>query len=186
MRRSIRSRSRVRERQGKNKSSAPRHLSLLASHEYGVQSCLQVPRFAIWAHCMRAQNIHSVMSTQRHTKIAFASVADIFIPPARSFVFQFVKNPPFPHRSRGSESQIFDARVMKKYFCMWYVTMHKTWIHHYTPESNRQSAEWTTKSEIHLKRSKTQMSAGKVFDLHILGCERYFIHWLAWEKKNHQ
>ena len=40
MRRSSSSRSRVRERQGKNKSSAPCHLSLLASYGYGVQSCL--------------------------------------------------------------------------------------------------------------------------------------------------
>ncbi|EFN87067.1 hypothetical protein EAI_13379, partial [Harpegnathos saltator] len=31
----------------------------------------------------------------------------------------------------------------KKDFLMWYVTMDEIWIHHYTPESNRQSAEWT-------------------------------------------
>jgi histone-lysine N-methyltransferase SETMAR len=50
----------------------------------------------------------------------------------------------------------------KKNFFMRYVTMDETWIHHYTPESNRQSAEWTAKDENRPKRQKTQMSAGKV------------------------
>ena len=45
---------------------------------------------------------------------------------------------------------------------MRYVKMDEIWIHHYTPESNRQSAEWTAKGEIRLKQPKTQMSAGKV------------------------
>ena len=49
-----------------------------------------------------------------------------------------------------------------KDFFMWYVTMDETWIHHYTPESSRQSAEWTEKGENRPKRPKTQMSAGKV------------------------
>ena len=42
---------------------------------------------------------------------------------------------------------------------MWYVRMVETWIHHYAPESNRQSAEWTTKGENGPKRPKTQISA---------------------------
>lgn len=50
----------------------------------------------------------------------------------------------------------------KKDFFMRYVTMDETWIHHYTPESNRQSAEWTATGESRPKRPKTQMSAGKV------------------------
>ena len=45
----------------------------------------------------------------------------------------------------------------KKDFFMRYVTMDKTWIHHLTPESNRQSAEWTTKGKNRPKRPKTQM-----------------------------
>ena len=36
------------------------------------------------------------------------------------------------------------------------------WIHHFTPESNRQSAEWTAAGESCLKRPKMQTSAGKV------------------------
>lgn len=43
-----------------------------------------------------------------------------------------------------------------------YVTMDETWLHHYTPESNRQSAEWTATGEPSPKRGKTQKSAGKV------------------------
>lgn len=40
--------------------------------------------------------------------------------------------------------------------------MDETWIHHYTPESNRQSAQWKAKGESPPKRPKTQQSAGKV------------------------
>ena len=45
---------------------------------------------------------------------------------------------------------------------MRYITTDETWFHHYIPESNRQSAEWTAKGEICPKRLKTQMAAGKV------------------------
>ena len=47
-------------------------------------------------------------------------------------------------------------------FLRRYVTMDETWLHHYTPESNRQSAEWTATGEPSPKRGKTQKSAGKV------------------------
>ena len=40
--------------------------------------------------------------------------------------------------------------------------MDKTWIHHFTPESNQESAEWKAAGEIHPKWPKTQTSAGKV------------------------
>lgn len=40
--------------------------------------------------------------------------------------------------------------------------MDETWIHHYTPESKRQSSEWRTAGESRPKRPKTQQSAGKV------------------------
>ena len=43
-----------------------------------------------------------------------------------------------------------------------YVTMNETWFHHYTPESNKQSSEWTAPGENRPKRPKTQQSAGKV------------------------
>ena len=47
-------------------------------------------------------------------------------------------------------------------FLRRFVTMDETWIHHYTPESNRQSAEWLQPGESRPKRPKTQQSAGKV------------------------
>uniref|UniRef100_A0A2S2QFV8 Mariner Mos1 transposase n=1 Tax=Sipha flava TaxID=143950 RepID=A0A2S2QFV8_9HEMI len=47
-------------------------------------------------------------------------------------------------------------------FLRRYVTMDETWIHHHTPESNRQSAEWTVAGEPRPKRPKSQKSAGKV------------------------
>ena len=40
--------------------------------------------------------------------------------------------------------------------------MDETWIHHFSPESNWQSAEWTAAGEICPKRPKAQTSAGKV------------------------
>lgn len=53
-------------------------------------------------------------------------------------------------------------RQDKKNFFRRYVTMDETWIHHYTPESKRQSAEWTQTGESRPKRQKSQPSAGKV------------------------
>lgn len=47
-------------------------------------------------------------------------------------------------------------------FLRRYVTMDKTWIHHYTPESSLASAEWTEAGGSVPKRPKTQQSAGKV------------------------
>jgi len=50
----------------------------------------------------------------------------------------------------------------KQDFLRRYVTMDETWIHHFTPESKRQSAEWRAARKSRPKRSKTQQSAGKV------------------------
>ncbi|GFX89241.1 putative DD34D transposase [Trichonephila clavipes] len=50
----------------------------------------------------------------------------------------------------------------KSEFLRRYVTMDETWPHHFTPESNRQSAEWTARDEPTPKCGKTQKSAGKV------------------------
>ena len=40
--------------------------------------------------------------------------------------------------------------------------MDKEWIHHFTLESNRQSAEWTATGESHPKQPKIQTSASKI------------------------
>jgi hypothetical protein len=55
-------------------------------------------------------------------------------------------------------------------FCR-YITMDETWLLHYTPESNRQSAEWTECDEPNPKRRKTQQSTG----INITGCAWYYI-----------
>ena len=52
----------------------------------------------------------------------------------------------------------------KKEFLYKYVTIDEIWIHHFTPESNRQSDEWTAAGENCPKRLKTQTSSGKVFE----------------------
>ncbi|GFY35013.1 mariner Mos1 transposase [Trichonephila clavipes] len=56
--------------------------------------------------------------------------------------------------------QLFNLN--KSEFLRRYVTMDETWLHHFSPESNRQSAEWTARDEPTPKRGKTQKSAGKV------------------------
>ncbi|KAM8719395.1 hypothetical protein ACLKA7_012018 [Drosophila subpalustris] len=50
----------------------------------------------------------------------------------------------------------------KSEFLRRYITMDETWIHHFTPESNRQSAEWHAAGESRPKRPKTQQLADKV------------------------
>ncbi|GFV83972.1 putative DD34D transposase [Trichonephila clavipes] len=50
----------------------------------------------------------------------------------------------------------------KSEFLRRYGTMDETWLHHFTSESNRQSAEWTVRDEPTPKCGKTQKSAGKV------------------------
>ncbi|GFX60187.1 histone-lysine N-methyltransferase SETMAR [Trichonephila clavipes] len=50
----------------------------------------------------------------------------------------------------------------KSEFLRRYVTMDEIWLHHFTPEFNRQSAEWTALDEPTPKSGKTQKSAGKV------------------------
>ncbi|GFV53574.1 putative DD34D transposase [Trichonephila clavipes] len=47
----------------------------------------------------------------------------------------------------------------KSVFLRRYVTMDETWLHHFTPESNRQSAEWTARDEPTPKCGKTQKLA---------------------------
>ena len=56
--------------------------------------------------------------------------------------------------------QLFQCN--KKEFLHIYVTIDETWIYHFTPESNRQSAEWTAVGESCPKQPKTQTLAGKV------------------------
>ena len=61
----------------------------------------------------------------------------------------------------------------KKDFLHRYVTMDETWIHHYTPETKRPSAEWTAAGESRPNGPKTQQWEGKVmasvfWDAHVI------------------
>ena len=47
-------------------------------------------------------------------------------------------------------------------FLRRYVTMNETWIQHYTPKTERSSAEWTAAGGSRPKRPETQQSASKV------------------------
>lgn len=65
-------------------------------------------------------------------------------------------------RLRHSKANLAMMQRNRTEFLRRFVTMDETWIHHYTPESNRQSAEWLLPGESRPKRPKTQQSAGKV------------------------
>ena len=61
-----------------------------------------------------------------------------------------------------------------------YVTMDETWIHHYTPETKRSSAEWTAAGESHPKRPKTTqfidyLEKGKTINSDYYGTWQYWI-----------
>lgn len=66
------------------------------------------------------------------------------------------------HRINDSESNLLLFKHDPKDFVRRYVTMDETWIHHYTPESNQQSAQWFAHGESREQRPRTQQSAGKV------------------------
>jgi len=65
-------------------------------------------------------------------------------------------------RIDASETCLSMLKRNRTDFFRRYVTMDETWIHHYTPESSRQSSEWVVAGESRPKRPKTQISAGKV------------------------
>ncbi|XP_055302592.1 histone-lysine N-methyltransferase SETMAR-like [Sitodiplosis mosellana] len=65
------------------------------------------------------------------------------------------------NRVDDSESCLTIFKRNPNEFLRRYVTMDETWVHHFTPESNRQSAEWTEAGGSRPKRPKTQKSAGK-------------------------
>ena len=62
-------------------------------------------------------------------------------------------------RVNNLESYLQLFQCNKKGFLWKYVKMDETWIHHFTPESNRQSAEWTAAGG---SRPKMKTSTGKV------------------------
>jgi hypothetical protein len=85
-------------------------------------------------------------------------------------------------RVDGSEQCLAIFNRNKDNFFRRYITMDETWLFHYTPESNRQSAEWTERDEPNPKRGKTQRSAG----ISITRCTWYYIHRLPPKGPDHQ
>ena len=69
---------------------------------------------------------------------------------------------PKQQRVDDSESCLALFTCNKQDFLRRYGTMDETWIHHFTRESKRQSAEWCVAGESRPKPPKTQQSAGKV------------------------
>ena len=65
-------------------------------------------------------------------------------------------------RVMTSEKNLAYFNRNSKQFLRRFVTMDKTWIHHYTPESREWSKQWVKPGESSPKHSKTQQSAGKV------------------------
>ena len=47
-------------------------------------------------------------------------------------------------------------------FLRRFITVDKTWIHYFTPETKEQSKQWTSPGELAPKKAKTVKSAGKV------------------------
>jgi hypothetical protein len=47
-------------------------------------------------------------------------------------------------------------------FLRRFITMHETWIHHYTPESKQQSRQWTEAGCSAAKKTRSVPLAGKV------------------------
>ncbi|KAF7281861.1 hypothetical protein GWI33_004103 [Rhynchophorus ferrugineus] len=66
-----------------------------------------------------------------------------------------------------------------------YVTMVETWLHHFTPNSNRESSEWTAHDEPAPKRGKTQQSAGKV-TAYVFWDEHGILFIATLKRKDHQ
>ncbi|XP_055307605.1 histone-lysine N-methyltransferase SETMAR-like, partial [Sitodiplosis mosellana] len=71
------------------------------------------------------------------------------------------------NRVDDSESCLTIFKRNPNEFLRRYVTMDETWVHHFTPESNWQSAEWTEAGGSRPKRPKTQKSAGKPNPLNV-------------------
>ena len=66
-------------------------------------------------------------------------------------------------RVEDSERCLKLFKRRKKDFVPRYLTMNETWIHHYTPDTKRSSAERTAAGDSHPKRPKTQRWPGRLW-----------------------
>jgi len=65
-------------------------------------------------------------------------------------------------RCQSSEEHSVFFRCDPKDFLSRLVTMDETWLYHYDPETKQQSMEWRHSGSPHPKKSRVQISAGKV------------------------
>ena len=65
-------------------------------------------------------------------------------------------------RMKISEQCLERFNKNKTDFLRRFITMDETWIHHYTPESKRQSKQWTEAGCSAPKKTRSVSSAGKV------------------------
>lgn len=85
------------------------------------------------------------------------------------------------------QSRLFSSlSKIKRITFMRYVTVDETWIHQYTPETNRQSSEWTAEDGSQPKWPKTQQIFGRFgYGVRILGCAWYSFHRVPSKRKNY-
>ena len=80
-------------------------------------------------------------------------------------------------RVEDSERCLELFKRSKKDFLRRYVTIDEIWIHHYTPETKRSSAEWTATGE-----TKNSTVGWQGYDIRILGRAWYFVYRLSLER----
>jgi len=66
------------------------------------------------------------------------------------------------HRLDISRSCLERFKRNEKDFLRRFITVDKTWVHHYIPETKEQSKQWTEKDESTPKKAKMIPSAEKV------------------------
>ena len=61
-------------------------------------------------------------------------------------------------------------------FLRRFVTVDKTWVHHYTPETKEQSKQWIGPGVTNSKEGKNNFFGEQGYGYCFLGCKRYYIH----------
>ena len=131
-----------------------KHCFLMGKNTVQAKQCLEIVWDSWHLNDIRGQCIHHFAWTFGHEKYLFEMCT--------AFAHSRLKT-----TTRRRFRSLFGAvSAQSKWFFMWYMTMDDACSHYYTPESNRQSAEWQAKVENCPKRPKTQISAGLFGDSH--------------------
>jgi len=89
-------------------------------------------------------------------------------------------------RCQSSEQLLEFFRRDPNDFLSRSVTMDKTWLYHYDPETKKQSMEWRHRGSPCPKKFRVQKSAGKDLASIFLGSRRYLLHRLSSKGPNYQ